>query len=362
MKLRTCSLAAYTLPLVKPITHRNMVMSARRGLVLSLADLDGNTGYGECAPLPGLHTETIEECVADFREIMPALAQGDVPDCAGGKDEISAVLATGILNSPLPTVHYACEMALLHLWAQRHSVAVSNLINTHAAHTVNVNMLFTCDMAFDLAERLMPGSFIKIKVGRSAPEEEIGFVQHMAAHLTANSYCILDANRSWRLEEAIAFCASLPKTGQILYIEEPVIAAHELPAFHAATGMRYALDESLQKAAPAAPPEGLAAVVYKPDLHGGIQPLLHYAQWCRDHQISLIPSNSYYSGLGTNFLAHCTAAFPEIIPYSGLDTYHWFAQDVLTRPLAISQNCYTIPTSGEVHIDTTKLSEITRIE
>ena len=53
----------YRLPLVRSLTT-GAEDGVRQGLVLALTDPEGFTGYGEAAPLPGLHTQTLSEVTA----------------------------------------------------------------------------------------------------------------------------------------------------------------------------------------------------------------------------------------------------------------------------------------------------------
>ena len=61
MKIAEIRLQRYTLELARSLTIKGRVLEKRSGLILSLIDSNGQIGYGEIAPLPFLHKETIEE-------------------------------------------------------------------------------------------------------------------------------------------------------------------------------------------------------------------------------------------------------------------------------------------------------------
>ena len=61
MKIAEIRLQRYTLELARSLTIKGHALENRTGLILSVIDSTGQIGYGEIAPLPFLHKETIED-------------------------------------------------------------------------------------------------------------------------------------------------------------------------------------------------------------------------------------------------------------------------------------------------------------
>ena len=87
-----------TLRLHRPVAAAHGPVGDREVLLLGLSDADGNTGWGEAAPLPGFTPETLDEA---GEAILAWLDDGDRAD-----------------PPATPTARAAVDGALLHLAAR----------------------------------------------------------------------------------------------------------------------------------------------------------------------------------------------------------------------------------------------------
>jgi o-succinylbenzoate synthase len=60
----------FQIPLAKPLTWSQGTLSLREGLYVKLSSAGGGEGWGECAPLPGRHEESLEDCLSFLEEVL----------------------------------------------------------------------------------------------------------------------------------------------------------------------------------------------------------------------------------------------------------------------------------------------------
>jgi len=225
-----------------------------REAVIVAIEVDGVTGLGEAAPLPGMSKDTIDEAERALARFVPG-------------DSASA--------------RFAIETALAVARAQRERTSVARLLG--GEHDVRASVVV--DDADDARARGM-APVAKIKVGAGPFGDDLARVQRIAA---ATSAAIrIDANRRWPRGETIARLTMLRDAlGERLeYVEEPCEAAHELLANDLPCPI--ALDESLVTLADsdlraALGTRSLAALVLKPTLLGGFARCLELAALARAH-------------------------------------------------------------------------------
>ena len=133
-----------------------------------------------------------------------------------------------------------------------------------------------------------------------------------------------DANRRWSLNDALSFglqCAEL----DLEYVEEPVTdPANNLAAFHCTTGVPVALDETVDECAVSAkaagtaieralaeyfePTFGVAALVLKPSVLGGLEATASCAAAARSRGVNVVVTTAFESGVGVATCANLAAA------------------------------------------------------
>ena len=205
------------------------------------------------------------------------------------------------------------------------------------------------------------GRAVKLKVGSRPVVEDVELTRAVRDTIGDGVGLRLDANRSWTLEQAVAFGQELGAC-DVEYVEEPLREPEHLREFFDATGIPVALDESLLKLRPD-DLEGrceVGAVVLKPTLLGGITKARQWVAKAAELDIRPVVSSCFESGVGLLALAEFAwMAIRGSVP-AGLDTYRWLGVDVVEpripfRPGAIEWNKAT----AQAHrIDRSRLTEI----
>lgn len=297
----------FTLPL------KSTRLSVRRGLIVELQNQEGRCFYGEAAPLPDFSEERLEDATRQLKYVLSRL-------CPSGREQ-------GLLDSCYPSVAFAVESAL---YASRQKVWASGTV------PVSPLLLGSDEQVIDRLGNWSdswPEEF-KVKVGRYAPEVEADRVLNFLDHLPDEVKLRLDANQRWNLQQACQFAQMLP-VGRVSYVEEPTPDSKDFPELYQKTGLRYALDESLQKKRVKIEwGDGLAALIIKPTLVGGIERCRQWIECARQHSVRVVFSSAFESHLGVRMIEQLSLSLtPGESP--GLDTLSAFRS-----PL-----CYQLPDS-----------------
>lgn len=215
MKWRNTRIYRVSLPLLKPLPVKGQMLVTREILRVEQETWDGRKLWAECAPLPGLHQETLAECLEAAKDYvsLPALATRELP--------ISLQTALEILEWQLecpeakPVADHFANAALL---------------GVPDAHD--------CDAVI---ESLALAPVCKVKVGARNLSGARRFLQALASAHDSRELRI-DCNQALEncgLDEVKALLQGLP----IAYIEEPYAAIEKLKGI--ARILPVALDESL---------------------------------------------------------------------------------------------------------------------
>lgn len=331
MTIERYEIFRYEIPFVVPMRLTGQNLTARSGYIIALHSRDGCTGYGEIAPLPGLHRETLEEAFLQARSALISLVGYPVPrDIAGCNGMLEQLLAPYGLS---PSVRTGVEMALLNLLALHIDTSLAALLASRYQATIPLNGLLSGSMEnIDSgAKHLLAEGYrtFKIKVGRLPMEQEIAMVRHVRKAIGTTISLRLDANRSWTLQTALRFGESVAECG-IEYIEEPLAEPEHLREFVQQTGIPIALDESL--AASVLPPEldasYIRAVVLKPAVIGGIERTMEYIRLARQCGVDTVLSSAFETGVALSVYSCLAAVANQRETACGLDTYKQLAQDI----------------------------------
>ncbi|GIL50277.1 hypothetical protein Vafri_6487 [Volvox africanus] len=449
----------YSLPLVRPLTTAptsisnsnnhsssgsgpSTAVGVRDGLLLQLrlSWADGSVageGVGDVAPLPGLHSETLEEAevqVAALSEILDGVAVPPSLALLGGR--IDAWMGARVGLDPawlLPSVRFGLESALLSALAAALKMTLADLIaplrpppppppppssssmsassspqSLALRDAVLLNGLLSppvsSDCAMDAAAaatealRLVAEGYtaIKVKVARRPdPEGDAAVLAAIRAAVGPHVVLRADANRGWtELQTAVAFGRAVAAAAVGLqYVEEPTRDPRDMAAFYMQTGVPVAADESLDEGLLMAPPDsanvnngtrsrgrggggsggggggtaavgagasmgsysaaglpldraaGLAAVVVKPSVLGGLEAAMDTARWAQRRGVQVVISSAFESSVGVAALVQLAAAVDDsarggggggggpAVAHHGLGTLQWFAADVTPEPL-----------------------------
>ena len=299
---------AFALPFKTPLVlSSGPPMTHRRGLLLALQSDSGVVGVGEVSPLPGFSTETLGEAERQLQKLAPTLRGRALPKLAAWMEWLTGD------TSLLPSVRAGLEMALVHVLAQEYRVGLPAVLTaanpSHLLHTgqVCINGLLLRSSSTQAGGG--GGGGRKVKVGGRPLDDDVARVNALAAALAPGPRLRLDANQAWSLEEAVRFVRGLDHPERIEYLEEPCRDPLVIPELHHQTEQRllYALDETLAR-----PPRpvaelvgmaGLAAVVLKPTVLGGLKACLELHALGSAKGLLTVVSSAFESSVG---LAHLT--------------------------------------------------------
>lgn len=323
-------ISRYGIPFTGPVTVRGLVLERREGLILSLRS-DGQSAIGEIAPLPGLHDESLDEAGKALSEFIPRLA---------GLGRLTAEARLGLLEGAdlPPSVMTGLEMALINFEANETGSVPSLGGPFPPASMVPVNALLSGDPAtvMNRAEERYAQGFrtFKLKVRADGLDDAIACVRAFHKAFGGRAELRLDANQSLGLEEAVEFGRSLPQ-GSISYIEEPLKEASLIAGFHARTGIRSALDESLWQRPgllDELPMASLGALILKPNRVGGIRKSLDLAALAARKGLAAVFSSAFESGVSLGMYSLMAATSATEPPACGLDTISFLDHDLLEVP------------------------------
>ncbi len=335
----------FALPLVKPLRLMGQEITRRHGLLIRFRSDNGFEGWGEIAPFPGLHRETLREAEQQICALATTFSGKTLPK---GLEKLDGSFENLLKSFALyPSTQFGVEMAILNLMAASRKIYLSRLLTPDPVTQIPLNALLTGtkeEMLQRLTNIAKEKHFsLKIKVGRLSLEDEVEVIRLARKSLPVNVTLRLDANRCWNLKEAINF-AKIVGNDRIEYIEEPLKKFSELSTFHNATGIALALDESLLDLSPQKYdlPSGVIAFILKPAVLGGIEKTLRFVKLGQQHGIKSVISSVFESGVGLTTLANIAAAINKQPVPIGLDTYKWLKKDVLQKGFQA--------TGGQVHL------------
>ncbi|KZK73495.1 MAG: o-succinylbenzoate synthase [Pelodictyon luteolum] len=314
----------YSLPFTEPVTLRGRCLRQRDGVLLALKTGDGkHCAWGEIAPLAGLHRETTESAE---RQIIETLAMH--------RENGASLMTEGLF----PSVRMGLEMAVMNLEASitgRHPFSAPR---ESALPRVPLNALLmgSTDAVLLRAQASYREGYraFKLKVGKANAEEAAASVHALHRLFGGDIELRLDANQSMPLDDAISFARTLPKDS-VTYIEEPLQQPRDIPEFHAKTGIRAALDETLWQnpgLLGALPPESIGALVLKPNCLGGVAAVLNMVRYAADHNMQAVFSSAFESGISLGFYALLAAATSPRPAACGLDTFRHLQGDLPAIP------------------------------
>ena len=324
MNISQIVLYRYAIPFTEPITVKEQRLTEREGIVISLADANGDAvGFGEIAPLPGLHNESIEQAE---NEIIKLLAQ-------------RTISVPCMMKQPLyPSVRTGLEIALLNLAAALSGNLPTLCSCANNAQQVPVNALLfgSPEEVVQRAEELFQAGYrtFKLKVNASNSAHALASINALQNRFGNSITLRLDANQSFHFDDAVAFGKALP-IGSIAYIEEPLDDASRIGDFYAATAIPSALDETLwqhPELLESIPTKALAALVLRPSRLGGISSAEHFARYANEHGLLAVFSSAFESGISLGCYSWLAASCSAEPAACGLDTHRYLKHDLLTTP------------------------------
>ncbi len=346
MKPDSATIYRYRIKLRTPLQLRGRSITHRSGFLVRLHDSAGNNGWGEAAPLPGFSWESPASCQETIKAMLPTLPQNAKQWKNGWEVRLSSV----------SSVTFALEAAWYGYQAARQETTLAAIYGADVQKQIHWNLLIdNLVIPESIPEEC---STLKLKVGKNTIKKEVAWVKELRSLVGDSKHLRLDANRAWNIEEAIEFGKAVSDVN-IEYIEEPTQRWQSLLDYESATGVPYALDESLsfiwrklegreKRPVPGDATSACAENIYKHArsciwkptlLHGsGLSTALIRG----NHSIplhSIVISSAFESGVGISTLAHYAAAFANGGCAAGLDTYSRLDEDIIDPPLALGKGC-----------------------
>ncbi|MFZ5980219.1 MAG: o-succinylbenzoate synthase [Candidatus Zixiibacteriota bacterium] len=336
---------AYQIPLVRALTMKGLKTVDREGLFIRLTDDNDRHGWGEISPLPGFSSEQSNDIIEQSQKLKYHLTGTTLPDhleeLSGGFDRWLRPLDLSA------SVRFGIEMAVLNLLASSRNGMLVELLGDTSARTITINALLSGtndQVTIKAAEYLKAGyGTFKLKVGRKNLDADIALTRRVRQIIGDRTVLRLDANRAWRLDEAVSFAAGT-KNCAIDYIEEPLVDSQALADFHERTGILFALDESLRESKPEkiVIPDGAAALILKPTLLGGFETTMRYARRAQRDNLKAVVSSSFETPAGLHALTHLAAALNDSDTAHGLGTAGRLGDDISDIPFRVADGAVEI--------------------
>ena len=320
-------LIPYRLPLNRPWTSARGRFSERCGWLV-IAQADGVSGYGDCAPLPAAGTETPAAAADRLREYQTWLPGIDL-------EESLLELAQPPRGST-PAVDYALDCALSDLASRLAGTSLRRWLEVQAHDSVPVNGVLGPLMETTSDDLLAHSDYrvLKFKIGIAPPAQELQRLRELARELPDGLSLRLDANGAWDLDtttRTIHTLADLPIEG----LEEPLRRPDwsTLARLQTLATFPLALDESLPVLTSTLDPVRLPVrrVILKPAVIGGLHRTLTMARQFQTAGIEVVVTSLVESAAGLWATTQLTAAIASPIPH-GLSTADWLLADLGQPP------------------------------
>jgi O-succinylbenzoate synthase len=336
MIIKQIGLYTFNLPLHHPLPARHQSISMRDGVIIKMHAAKSRIAYGEAAPLPGLHKETLEDVIKQLAFIQSKLTGAYIPNLKG---------ISGFLDTILPqkewlrSARFAIEMAMMNLYLQDDSQDDKQHFMSGRHQKIMVNLLAAGNRpeVIRMVKRGITEGYqaVKLKVGQKKTEEDIELVR-MVSNLTGPALSLrLDANRAWKLDQALDFAHAVREC-PIEYIEEPLQNPDQLPVFYKNAAIPIAIDETVLQYKPEnfEMSDWIDTLVLKPAAIGSIADTLAFIRIAELKKRKIVISDSFQSGVGFSFLLRLAASLNDMIPM-GFDTYQWLKEDLLDKKIQI---------------------------
>jgi len=336
VKIERVDIARYQLPLARRFRAGRVDLDQREGRLVRLRSADGLVGYGEVAPLPGVHTETLADVDAALGAVGAELAGQSFDNFGALADNVANRIAAAAPrgNFGAPSAVFGLQCAAASVFAAAEGVPPAAVLTRTPRDHVQVNALFV-GAAAEAAEAIARGDLdaygcVKVKVGQAPASTERAMLQVLLSGLDEQVKLRLDGNRALDLQDAIGRFRGLPPE-RIEYLEEPLVRPAELGELHAATGLGVGLDESLHEPA-------LRHLTRAPYVVAWCLKAARIGHWKRmrsmsteaaEHGARTIVSSCLESGLGLGWQVQLAAALPGDLGACGLGTESWLRLDIV---------------------------------
>lgn len=359
--LQAIKIFRYTLPMKSPIIVGGDRVVSREGFIVGVISSNGIMGIGDICPLPGLHTEDVQVCLAEIKRVATSLKKQEVRicfecfsfDCLDSiAQDISRVSRNGI---DCAITHLLSKCGRMDFYSFLIRVAKTCFSVSEPMRTCAVRLngvlprmdrptVGTTGISIqqNVMRFLKMNQFpvLKLKVGsleniRQEGEEVRACVKKVK---DAGRSIRLDANKSWSVTQFEDFRTALhSEVRDIDFIEEPFRDMKELMCFlrenNGDEGIGIALDESLSNSSlddveAMASSSVCRALVIKPSVIGSLFQVLDLVRVAVLSGCTPIFSTVFDSGVGLAWTALLAAMSSQEDVCHGLGTFQYIQRDV----------------------------------
>lgn len=321
----------YELHFKQPAGTSRGVYTTRKVWYVKFTDTEtGNTGMGECAPLPNLSCDDIP----DYEEIL--------------RKHCFNIEKTGEIDykslNNYPSMLFGIETALKHLHSK--SLALWNTSFSRGEEGITINGLIwmgSFDEMYKRLEEKMKSGFrcIKLKIGAIDFDKELQLLSHIRKYFSPRDIEIrVDANGAFGPDDAMEKLNALSQF-HIHSIEQPIRQGQweKMKELCSMSPIGIALDEELIGINDRSEKIRLLDticpqyIILKPSLHGGIYGSGEWIELAKERGIGYWITSALESNIGLNAIAQWTATQDHKLP-QGLGTGLLFT-DNIDSPLYI---------------------------
>jgi o-succinylbenzoate synthase len=245
----------YALPFREPYVTARGTLERREMVLVRVRTDEGVVGLGEAVAMSLRGGEGVEVIERGLRRSERRLRRSGVGDFAG-PDPLRAAIDTVIHAAAgrriPPPATAALEMAIFDLAGRVSQTPLWRLLRGERAEPVPCNATLAGGRPAEVAaaaERWAERGFdsFKLKLGVGEDLQQVSAVRRA---LGPDARLRIDANGSWRADDAIAILRQLEPLG-IELAEQPVVKLREMAAVAEATSVPLAADESVSTRAEA---------------------------------------------------------------------------------------------------------------
>ena len=309
------------------------VYTERRIWLIRLSDGE-RTGVGECAPLPDLSCDAMDD--EAYNDLLTRACE-DL--CLSGHIDTDAL-------RPYPSILFGLETAMLNL---QNGDRLFDTAFSRGEAGIPINGLVWMgsydEMLRRIEEKLEKGfRCVKLKIGAIGFEEELSLVRHIRSRFSSHDVELrLDANGAFSCDMALRMLEQLSPY-HVHSIEQPIRQGQwtQMSRLCQESTLPIALDEELIGInAPETKRLMLRVIkpryiILKPSLHGGMAGCREWIDMARDMGIGSWITSALESNIGLNAIAQFAAAVygDDISMPQGLGTGQLFT-DNIPMPLEI---------------------------
>ncbi|MFN2611771.1 MAG: mandelate racemase/muconate lactonizing enzyme family protein, partial [Solirubrobacterales bacterium] len=313
-------------------------LSDRQLLLVRIGDESGTAGLGEAAPLALRGGPGVEKIARELRESCWPLLEGREIEAGAIGRTLAACRARGASLQALA----ALDIALHDLAGKLAGKPVWMLLGAAEVRPVRCNATLPAGNPSNLrrlASRWAERGFstYKLKVGMAGDIQQVG---HVRAAVGAEAELRVDANASWRAEEAVQRLRAMV-AHRLEIVEQPAPALEDLAEVRRRTGLRIGADESVVEAADArraAKLEACEIATVKLAKCGGMLATLEIAA-----EIPVYLSSALDGPVGIAAAAHTAQAIDDAGVAHGLATSELFAETIASRGAALNRDLLSVP-------------------